>query len=58
MTFKQGLEKKFGPKSLLGKLLGPNIYVRAWHIFECFAREYEKGLSTEERKKFRKVFGE
>lgn len=54
MTFRQGLQKKFG-KGLLGSLL---LYPRIWHIFECFAREYEKTLSAEQRKAFRRVFGE
>lgn len=58
MTFRQGLAKKFGPRSLLGRLIGPNLYARIWHVFECFAKEYEKGLSEEERKRFRRVFGE
>ena len=58
MTFRQALAKKFGPRSLISRLIGPNIYARAWHIFECFAKEYEKGLSPEQKKEFRKVFGE
>lgn len=58
MTFRQALAKKFGPRSILGKLLGPNLYARIWHIFEIYVREYERGLSEEERKKFRRVFGE
>lgn len=58
MTFRQGLAKKFGPRSLLGRLIGPNLYARIWHVFECFAREYEKTLTPEQKKEFRKVFGE
>lgn len=58
MTFRQGLAKKFGPRSLLGRLIGPNIYARVWHSFRLFAAEYEKDLKPEERQRFRKVFGE
>lgn len=58
MTFRQGLAKKFGPRSLLGRLLGPNLYARIWHIFDIYAREYEKRLTPEQKREFRKVFGE
>ena len=58
MTFRQALAKKFGPRSLLGKLLGPNLYARIWHIFQMYAREYEKGLSPEDRASFRRMFGD
>lgn len=54
MTYRQALRKKFGA-GLLGSLL---IYARAWHIFNFYAREYEKTLSDEGRAEFRRFFGE
>ena len=46
MTFYQAVRKKFW------------LAARILHVFEFYAREYEKGLSAEERKRFREFFGE
>ena len=54
MTFKQGLKKKYG-RGLLGSLF---LYLRIWHLFQIYAREYEKSLDQEGKRKFREVFGE
>lgn len=45
--------KKFGRGLLARVALAPRLL----HIFEQFAREYEKGLSEEEKVSFRRVFG-
>jgi hypothetical protein len=54
VTFRQAIRKKYG-QGLLKRLL---LAARILHVFDAYAREYEKGLSEEQRKAFRKVFGE
>lgn len=54
MTFRGALSKKFG-KGILRSIF---LYPRIWHIFRIYAGEYEKTLSPEQKKEFRRIFGE
>ena len=46
MTYKQAVRKKF------------LLWLRVWHHFNTYAREYEKTLTPEQKITFRKFFGE
>jgi len=54
VTFVQAIRYKYGRGLLRKLLLAPRIL----HVFDAYAREYEKGLGEEERKRFRRVFGD